>query len=192
MSTVEQAELPVAQSESGSSKPSYSSTEDRPSFGEGPPSSVVLGRLQILRRLLWLIAPSRQHEVSYAGVLAPAAKLRARVTPAGRIAVHGTWFQDSRYEPVVPPRRRVPWAELLAKTYDRQDVRSAGEGGRPKAPAGVYGLVCPRCEGPMRPVERVLPPEAETIFEDAGLIEFLPKTGPPGSHDPQLVLPLAG
>jgi hypothetical protein len=112
--------------------------------------------------------------VRYAGVLAPAAKLRPRVTPAGRVAVQGVWFQDRSYEPVVPPRRRVPWAELLAKTY------------------GVYGLSCPRCEGPMRPVELVLPPEAETILEDAGLIELHPKTGPPGSPDRQLVLPLAG
>ena len=45
-------------------------------------SSVVLGRVQLLRRLLWLIAPPRQHQVRYAGVLAPAAKLRPRVTPA--------------------------------------------------------------------------------------------------------------
>jgi hypothetical protein len=137
-------------------------------------SRVVLGRLQLLRRLLWLIAPPRQHQVRYAGVLAPAAKLRARVTPVGRIAVQGVWFQDRGYEPMVPPRRRVPWAELLAKTYD------------------VYGLVCPRCEGPMRPVELVLPPKAEAVLEEAGLIELHPKTGPPEPTDRQLVLPLVG
>jgi hypothetical protein len=44
----------------------------------------------------------------------------------------------------------------------------------------------------MRPVELVLPPEAETVLADAGLIELHPKTGPPGSPDRQLVLPLAG
>jgi hypothetical protein len=134
-------------------------------------SSVVLGRVQLLRRLLWLIAPPRQHQVRYAGVLAPAAKLRPRVTPAGRTLVQAVWFQDRSYEPVVQPRRRVPWAELLSKTY------------------GVYGLACPRCEGPMRPVELVLPPKAEAVLEHAGLIELHPKTGPP---DKQLVLPLAG
>ncbi len=110
----------------------------------------------------------------YAGVLAPAAKLRPRVTPAGRIAVQGVWFQDRSYEPVVPPRRRVPWAELLAKTY------------------GVYGLACPRCEQPMRPVELVLPPKAEAVLEASEFEELQPKTGPPGSRDWQLVLPLAG
>ena len=137
-------------------------------------SCVVLGRLQLLRRLLWLIAPPRQHQVRYAGVLAPAAKLRPRVTPAGRIAVQGVWFQDRGYEPMVPLRRRVPWAELLAKTYD------------------VYGLACPRCEGPMRPVELVLPPKAEAVLEASELEELHPKTGPPVPLHRQLVLPLAG
>jgi hypothetical protein len=134
-------------------------------------SAVVLGRVQLLRRLLWLIAPPRQHQVRYAGVLAPAAKLRPRVTPAGRTLVQGVWFQDRGYESVMPSRRRVPWAELLAKTY------------------GAYGLSCPRCEGPMRPVELVLPPKAEAVLEGDALIELHPKTGPP---ERQLMLPLAG
>jgi hypothetical protein len=83
----------------------------------------------------------------------------------------------------------VPRAELLAKTYDRQDVGSAGEGRKPK-PANVYGLVRPTCEGPMRPVELVLPPRAEAVLEDEGLIELHPKTDSPGPPDRQLVLPL--
>lgn len=87
---------------------------------------MVLRRIQLLRRLLWLIAPPRQHQVGYAGVLALAAKLGSRVTPAGRLAVQGVSLQDRSYEPVVPTRRRAPWAELLAQTSDRQDVGSAG------------------------------------------------------------------
>ncbi len=96
------------------------------------------------------------------------------LTPAGRIAVQGVWFQDRGHEPVVPPGRRVPWAELLAKTYD------------------VYGLACPRCEGPMRPVELVLPPKAEAVLEASKLEELQPKTGPPALHGRPLLLPLAG
>ncbi len=68
----------------------------------------------------------------------------------------------------------MPWAELLAKTYE------------------VYGLACLRCEGPMHPVELALPPKAEAVLEESGLEELQPKTGPPAPPDRQLLLPLAG
>ena len=117
---------------------------------------MVLGHLQLLRRILGLIAPPSQHQVRYAGMLAPASKLRARLRPGGRIAVQGG--QDCRYESVVPPRRRVPWAELLAKSYDGPDIGSAGEGRKPES-AGGRGLSGPRYEGRVRPMEFVLPLE---------------------------------
>ena len=137
----------------------------------GPSSSVILHPLQLVRRLAWQVPPPNLRLVRYAGVLAPAARLRHRVVPAGRIAIQGTWFGARKFESLAPVASRVAWAALLAKVY-QIDVR------------------CPQCDGPLRPVGAVLPPHAQAWIERRRILVLDP-TGPPPKNSPQLELPLA-
>jgi hypothetical protein len=136
-------------------------------------SSIVLTSMQLIRRLAWQVPPPNFHLVRYNGILAPAARLRHRVVPAGRVAIQGVWFQQRKFEPIVRPTSRVPWNRLLAKVFD------------------VDAQLCPDCQGPMRPIGAVLPPRARAWIEQ-GRIRLLPPTGPPTHPSRQLTLPLAG
>jgi hypothetical protein len=131
---------------------------------------IELSRLSLIRRLAWLVPPSRQHQIRYAGALAPASKIRSLITPAGRVSIQGVWFEQRAWEPPTPVPYRLHWAALLAKVYD------------------VDGQICSACGGRLRPVEVVEPPRSKALVEQ-GRIEVLRATGPP---DPQLVLPLTG
>jgi len=121
---------------------------------------LVLHPLALMRRLAWLVPPPSQHQLRYAGVLAPAAKLRPLVVPAGRVGVQRVWFADRKVVPAEPVPYRTSWARLLARVYD------------------IDGHACPCCPGTMRPVGAVLPPEAAEWLR-AGRIDVLVGTGPP-------------
>jgi hypothetical protein len=98
-----------------------------------------------VRRLAWLIPPPRQHQIRYAGLLAPNAALRPAVVPAGRISVQRMPFPTDRlFEPLTPEPYRVAWAQLLARVYD------------------VDACACPACPGRLKPAGAVLPPHAPT------------------------------
>jgi hypothetical protein len=141
--------------------------------GRGKPSSIVLTAMQLIRRLAWQVPPPNFHLVRYAGILAPAARLRHRVVPAGRVAIQGVWFGARKFEPLVRIPSRLAWARLLAKVFD------------------VDAHLCPDCQEPMRPIGAVLPPRARVWIEQ-GRILMLPSTGPPPRASRQLALPLAG
>ncbi len=131
--------------------------------------ALLLHPLSLLRRLAWLVPPPRQHQIRAFGVLAPAARLRPKVVPAGRVAVQGAWFGARKFEPAAPVPYREAWAKLLARVYE------------------VNGHSCPRCPGTLRPFGAVLPPQAaEWVRRN----QFVPveSTGPPGR---QQALPLA-
>jgi catechol 2,3-dioxygenase-like lactoylglutathione lyase family enzyme len=121
---------------------------------------LVLHPLALMRKLAWLVPPPTQHQLRYAGVLAPAAKLRPLVVPAGRVGVQRVWFGDRKVVPAEPVPYRTSWARLLARVYDAD------------------GHACPCCPGTMRPVGAVLPPEAAEWIR-AGRIDVLVGTGPP-------------
>lgn len=122
---------------------------------------IILHPLALLRRLTWLIPPPRQHQIRYAGVLAPAAALRPVVVPAGRISVQGALFPTDRaFEPLTPEPYRVAWAQLLARVYD------------------VDAQACPACPGRLKPVGAVLPPHAAT-WVDTGRIYPVGAMAPP-------------
>jgi Putative transposase/Transposase zinc-binding domain len=130
--------------------------------------SIDLHPLALMRRLAWLVPPPRQHQIRYTGVLAPAARLRPAVVPAGRVGVQRVWFGDRAFVPAKPVPYREHWARLLARVYD------------------VDAQQCPNCCGRLTPVGAVLPPRSAARLEH-GRILVLPPTGPPA----QLPLPLA-
>ncbi|MEQ8567030.1 MAG: transposase [Deltaproteobacteria bacterium] len=139
--------------------------------GRSLASSVVLTSMQLIRRLAWQVPPPNLHLVRYAGILAPAARLRQRVVPAGRVAIKAAWFGERKFEPLVPVPSRTAWARLLAKVYE------------------IHAHQCPRCHAPMRPIAAVLPPQARAWIEQ-GRILPMPSTGPPALVSRQLDLPL--
>jgi hypothetical protein len=116
--------------------------------------------LALLRRLAWLVPPPRQHQVRAFGVLAPAARLRPKVVPVGRVAVQGRWFGAQRFEPTERVPYREAWSRLLSRVYD------------------VDGHACPRCPGRLRPFGAVLPPEAAEWVRRSQFVG-VESTGPP-------------
>ena len=116
--------------------------------------------LALLRRLAWLVPPPRPHQVRAFGVLAPAARLRPKVVPVGRVAVQGRWFGTQRFEPTERVPYREAWARLLSRVYD------------------VDGHACPRCPGRLRPFGAVLPPEAAEWVRRSQFVA-VESTGPP-------------
>ena len=116
--------------------------------------------LALLRRLAWLVPRPRPHQVRAFGVLAPAARLRPKVVPVGRVAVQGRWFGTQRFEPTERVPYREAWARLLSRLYD------------------VGGHACPRCPGRLRPFGAVLPPEAAEWVRRSQFVA-VESTGPP-------------
>jgi hypothetical protein len=123
---------------------------------------------ELVARLAALVPPSRFHLVRYAGVLAPGARLRARVVPkppepgegkgtaatparASGAAVPAPGVDGA--SPRVPrARRQYPWAELMRRVF-ALDV-----------------LECPRCHGPMKILAAIHPPDtAGAILACLGL-----------------------
>ena len=101
--------------------------------------AVDLDPLSLLSRLAASVPPPRLHTVRYAGVLAPASKLRSRIVPQPVVAPANDTTEASN-----PPPKRCgshyrPWAELLKRTFDI-DVR------------------CPRCGARMKLVAIVTDP----------------------------------
>jgi hypothetical protein len=125
--------------------------------------AVDLDPVSLLCRLAAAVPPPKLHTVHYAGVLAPASKLRSRIIPKPPVApAHDTADAPS-------PKRcgshYRPWAELLKRTFDI-DVR------------------CPRCEAPMKLVAIVTAPASvkrvlRHLGEDTDPPPRAPARGPP-------------
>jgi hypothetical protein len=105
------------------------------------PRAVILDPLDLISRLVVLLAPPRIHRHRYHGVLAPHARLRAAVTAVANQAVEGVIAippvpEKGSPEASAAARARSAairmWAALLARIYE------------------VFPLVCPNCKGDMR------------------------------------------
>jgi hypothetical protein len=122
---------------------------------------LVLSPLEFLAALARLIPPPRVHRHRYHGVLAPNARLRARVTALGRV-VPDTSPQAGRADPDPPApaesTARSSWARLLARIYE------------------VFPLICPDCGAEMRILAFLTDP-----FTVAGILRHLglPTSAPP-------------
>lgn len=92
--------------------------------------------LDFLARLAALVPPPRAHLVTYHGVLAPAAAMRAAIVPAAprrRRACEGAAAEASR------PRAcgRHPWAELMKRVFLVDVLRCPRCGGRRRILAAI-------------------------------------------------------
>jgi hypothetical protein len=124
-------------------------------------SAILLKPLELIERLVALIPPPRSHALRYHGVLAPAARLRARVvrdrragakpSPASEAATgsacesHGERSERMRLDAELR-ERRLTWAELMRRVFAR-DV-----------------LCCPRCGGRCTVLSTITQPEVIPAF----------------------------
>ena len=129
-------------------------------FADGT-RAVDMDPLSLLCRLAAAVPPPRLHTVRYAGVLAPASKLRPRILPEPKREA----VTEGAEEPPRKGFRYRPWVELLKRTF-QIDIR------------------CPACQGPMKLVAMVTDPTSLRRFlrsrgERTDAPEMLPARGPP-------------
>jgi len=115
--------------------------------------AVDMDPLSLLSRLAAAVPPPRRHTVRYAGVLAPASKLRPKIvpTPAVPEAADDPPEAETSAKPV--GSRYRPWAELLERCFS------------------IDVLACPTCGGRMRLVA--------LVTEAASVRRFLRGLGEP-------------
>jgi hypothetical protein len=101
--------------------------------------AIDLDPLSLLSRLAASVPPPKLHTVRYAGILAPAAKLRSRIVPQPLVAPANDTTDASKPVPKRCGSHYRPWAELLKRSFEI-DVR------------------CPRCEARMKLVALVTDP----------------------------------
>jgi hypothetical protein len=124
--------------------------------------AVDLDPLSLLSRLAASVPAPRLHTVRYAGVLASASKLRARLAPKPGVPPKPT------ADVAESPRRGAyrPWAELLKRTF------------------GFDVLTCPCCSGRMKLLALVTEPTSVArylrgIGEPTDVPKRTPARGPP-------------
>ena len=124
--------------------------------------AVDLDPLSLLSRLAASVPAPRLHTVRYAGVLASASKVRARLAPKPAVAPKPTADVPES------PRRGAyrPWAELLKRTF------------------GFDVLTCPCCSGRMKLLALVTEPQSiarylRGIGEPTDVPKRTPARGPP-------------
>ena len=101
---------------------------------------VVFEPLRLIRRVAWMVPPPRQHQVRFAGVLAPAARLRTQIIPAPRVRLAFTAAPDNvMLKPPEASSHYIDWARLLARV-------------------GIDALACPECGGRMRVLAAITNP----------------------------------
>ena len=103
--------------------------------------AVDMDPLSLLCRRAASVPPPRLHTVRYAGVLAPASALRARIVPRP-----APIEDESTETPKRPGCRYRPWAELLKRCFS------------------IDVLACPGCGGRMRLVAMVTEPASIRRF----------------------------
>ena len=113
--------------------------------------------LSLLCRLAMSVPPPRQHIVKYAGVLAAASKLRAKIAP---VPVAST---DAAESPPKPRRGSYfPWALLMRRTF------------------GLDVLQCPKCRGRLKLLALVVDDHSIARYlKNIGEPSHLPARAPP-------------
>lgn len=100
-------------------------------------TSILLSPTELIEKLSALVPPPRQNIVRYHGVLAPNAKDRDKIVPAGKKT-----GETSGDEAAAPRKYRLAWAALLARVFK------------------ISADVCSHCGGKMRIVAAVTDPNS--------------------------------
>ena len=102
---------------------------------------VDMDPLSLLCRLAASVPPPRLHTVRYAGVLAPASKLRPRIVPKPPATPANDVEPGALPLPPTPGGSRYrPWAELLKRCFAIDVLQCASCGGRMKLVALLTDL----------------------------------------------------
>jgi len=101
-------------------------------------TSILLSPLELIEKLSALVPPPRQNIVRYHGVLAPHAKDRDKIVPAGKKAEEADGDTDIAGDEDAPPLKyRLSWAALLARVFQIQAEVCSHCGGKMKIVAAV-------------------------------------------------------
>jgi hypothetical protein len=137
-------------------------------------TELTLTPLELLDRLAALVPPPRRHRHHYAGVFAPHARLRSRVTAcAGQPVTETAPVTVPAPAPALPThsRRRasIHWARLLARIYE------------------IRPLTCPHCQGEMRLIAFLTdPPSIHALLAHLGEPTTPPVLAPRARAPPEL------
>jgi len=134
---------------------------------------LVLTPVELLRLLAALVPPPRANLVHFHGVLAPNAKLRPRVVPQPPPAAPPPCVTPPAVDPLPPStrRQRLPWAELLRRSF------------------AVDVLTCSKCGGLRRVLAYITdPPVVRAILDHLHLpsrpLPVAPARAPPQARFP--------
>lgn len=131
---------------------------------------LVMSPLEFMQRLAALVPRPRLHLIRFHGVLAPNAKLRAQVDPAGQDDEGAARAQAQADEPHDPHRwaSRISWARLLKRVFE------------------IDMEHCPNCGGELKIIAAILETTViERTLEHLGLPARAPPRSParaPASH----------
>ncbi len=92
--------------------------------------------LQLLQRLAALVPRPMLHLIRFHGVLAPHAKIRARIVPSAPVAVAEACNHHVQTAPASAPAR-MSWARLLKRVFDTDIEHCPNCGGRLKIIAAI-------------------------------------------------------
>jgi hypothetical protein len=123
---------------------------------------IVMSPLEFMQRLAALVPRPRLHLIRFHGVLAPNAKLRAQVIPAGPEDGEGTSASASA-EPACAYHRaaRLSWARLLKRVF------------------AIDLEQCPNCGGELKIIAAIIDaPVIERILTHLGLCARAPPRSP--------------
>jgi hypothetical protein len=148
---------------------------------------VLMGRSELIDRLVPLIPPPRAHQIRYHGILAPCASMRSGVVPVqefdlglpatseregasgGNLPVQSQPDDDRPREDSEMRLRRLRWAALLQRVF------------------GLDALRCPRCGATLRFIATIEDPAiARRILECIGLPARTPPIAPAALRDTAL------
>ncbi len=99
-------------------------------------TSILLSPLELIEKLAALVPPPRKNMVRYHGVLAPHAKHREKIVPAGQASNDDRAFGD---EDAVPRKYRLSWAALLARVF-HIDALQCSCGGKMRIVAAITDI----------------------------------------------------
>jgi Putative transposase/Transposase zinc-binding domain len=93
--------------------------------------------LEFIEKLAAIVPPPFRHLVTYHGVLSSHAAFRAEVVPAAAKPAQGAPETDGPKTELPPRPRRLPWADLLRRTFEIDVLKCVQCGGKMKVLAVI-------------------------------------------------------